>query len=54
MPMYEYKCQTCGKDFLVVQSLKEHSSGPPFCPACKSQEVTQVLTTFTAKTDRKS
>ncbi len=54
MPMYEYKCQDCGKDFLVARSLKEHESGPPFCPSCKSNHVEQVMTPFVAKTSSKS
>jgi len=54
MPVYEYKCLSCQKDFLVATTLKEHESGPPFCPACKGTKVEQVMTSFSAKTSRKS
>lgn len=54
MPMYEYQCLKCHKDFLVALTLKEHESGPPFCPSCKSTQVEQVMTTFSAKTSKKS
>lgn len=54
MPMYDYKCQDCGKEFLVARTIKEHESGPPFCPACKSKNVIQLLSPFVAKTSSKS
>ena len=39
MPIYEYRCQTCAREFeyLVI--------GPsdPECPACKGKKVTRLL-----------
>lgn len=54
MPMYDYKCLDCGKEFLVALSLKEHDSGAASCPSCGSKKVEQLLTSFTAQTDKKS
>ncbi len=54
MPMYDYKCLDCGKEFLVVLTLKEHGSGAATCPSCKSKKVEQLLTGFIAHTDKKS
>ncbi|RMH08314.1 MAG: zinc ribbon domain-containing protein [Nitrospirae bacterium] len=54
MPMYEYKCLDCGKTFLVARSVKDHESGPPFCPSCQSSHVEHLLSAFMAKTSRKS
>ena len=34
MPMYDYKCLDCGKESLVVLTLKEHERGEVTCPAC--------------------
>ena len=34
MPMYDYKCQDCGKESLIVLTLKEHEQGEAICPAC--------------------
>ena len=53
MPTYEYVCQSCGRQFTVIESLAEHEK-PHVCPSCGSSEVRQALSPFTAKTSRKS
>ncbi len=39
MPIYEYKCNACGKDFetLVMGSYK------PQCPSCDSQDLGRLM-----------
>lgn len=39
MPIYEYKCNACGKDFetLVMGSTK------PECPSCDSQDLSRLM-----------
>jgi putative FmdB family regulatory protein len=54
MPVYEYHCRACGETFDRVEPLSEHGRGRLSCPHCKSSQVHQVLTTFFAKTGRKS
>ncbi|HLG44437.1 MAG TPA: zinc ribbon domain-containing protein [Nitrospirales bacterium] len=54
MPMYEYKCLDCGKEFLVALSLKEHESGAAKCSSCGSKKVEQEFTSFVAKTASKA
>jgi putative FmdB family regulatory protein len=54
MPSYEYLCERCQKEFLVVMSIKEHDVKKVECPHCKGQEVHQLLTSFIAKTAKKS
>jgi putative FmdB family regulatory protein len=54
MPIYEYRCQKCGREFPVVMTMAEHERGGVSCPACKGKDVTQQLSRFYAKTDRKS
>ena len=54
MPTYDYKCEKCGKDFLLIRTVAEHESKTPFCPSCKSKKVVRVLSEFSAKTSRKS
>ena len=54
MPMYDYKCLDCGKESLVVLTLKEHESGIATCPACNSKNMKQLYTSFIAHTTKKS
>jgi putative FmdB family regulatory protein len=54
MPMYDYKCLDCGKESLVVLTLKEHERGGAACPACGSTKMQQLYTSFIAHTTKKS
>ncbi|MBI4402483.1 MAG: zinc ribbon domain-containing protein [Nitrospirae bacterium] len=54
MPMYDYKCLECGKEFLIALTLKEHESGAATCPSCGSKKVEQMITSFIPRTTKKS
>ena len=54
MPMYDYKCQDCGKESLLVLTLKQHEQGDIACPACGSKKVQQLYSPFTPHTTKKS
>jgi len=54
MPMYDYKCLDCGKESLVVLTLKEHEQGEAKCPACGSTKVEQLMSTCMLHTTKKS
>ena len=55
MPVYEYFCDKCKKDFEVVLTLKEHDHEEAIvCPKCKSHKVHQLAAAFTAMTAKKS
>jgi len=55
MPAYEYTCKDCGKEFIVFLTLKEFELKPKIkCPHCESDNVTKKLTSFFAKTSKKS
>ncbi|MBM3120098.1 MAG: zinc ribbon domain-containing protein [Chloroflexi bacterium] len=42
MPVYEYKCQACGRVFeLLVHSF--HGSENPKCPGCDSHKLDRML-----------
>lgn len=46
MPIFEYKCAECGKQFeAIVMGSREAE-----CPSCKSKELEQQMSTFAART----
>ena len=54
MPVYEYYCRPCDQTFTVVMSLHERETTEVECPRCHSTQVEQLLSTFIAKTAKKS
>ena len=47
MPIFEYQCASCGKDFEI---LVRNSSPAPQCPACSGTELHKKLSAFAAIT----
>ncbi len=55
MPVYEYVCKNCGKEFTISLSFKEFEAKPEIkCAHCESNNVQRRFTGFFAKTSRKS
>ena len=54
MPSYEFICTKCNKPFTLFPSISEYEKKGFRCPSCKSTNVKQQITTFQAKTSRKS
>lgn len=38
MPVYEYKCEKCGKKYDTMMSMSENAPDKLECPACKTDE----------------
>lgn len=51
MPIYEYQCAACAKEFEV---LVRSSSPAPACPECKGTELRKKLSAFAALTSSAS
>jgi putative FmdB family regulatory protein len=47
MPIYEYSCNKCGKNFEVLQSMGEGAEGLT-CPSCGESELSKQFSTFAA------
>jgi putative FmdB family regulatory protein len=45
MPLYEYRCQTCGKSFEMLRRMKDADQDLE-CPECKSQKVERLYSGF--------
>ncbi len=54
MPVYDYVCNDCHKNFEKVLTLTEHDKEKIVCPHCGSQNVEQEMAEFFAVTSKKS
>jgi putative FmdB family regulatory protein len=45
MPLYEYRCRTCGKGFELLRRMSEADRDVQ-CPDCRSEEIERLLSTF--------
>ena len=54
MPTYDYKCKKCNKKYSIVMTISEHEKKRPKCPKCGSTSGEQLITSFVAKTSKKS
>ena len=43
MPIYDYQCRTCGKEF---EGLVRPQDAPPQCPACHGADLEKLLSAF--------
>ena len=48
MPIFEYACKSCGKEF---EALVRPNTDAPACPACKSTELEKLISTPAIKSD---
>ena len=48
MPMFEYACKSCGKEF---EALVRPNTDAPSCPACKSTELEKLISTPAIKSE---
>jgi putative FmdB family regulatory protein len=54
MPIYDYRCEKCGKKFTLTLTIREHEAKKTRCPKCKSTRVEQQFGSFFAVTSKKS
>jgi putative FmdB family regulatory protein len=47
MPLYEYRCRSCGHRFEVLQRLGEGAEGL-VCPRCDARALDKQVSTFAA------
>jgi putative FmdB family regulatory protein len=45
MPIYEYRCERCGKTFEKRRNISEADRGIE-CPECASEEIERLLSAF--------
>lgn len=48
MPLYEYRCENCERQFEATQSIHARQEDT-VCPHCKAQKATRLLSSFASK-----
>ncbi len=48
MPLYEYRCEECGRDFEVLQNLGE-TAERLVCIYCRSPKLSKMVSTFASR-----
>ena len=48
MPLYEYRCMSCGRPFEKRVTFEE-SKKLPVCPVCQSKDTQKLLSLFASK-----
>ena len=43
MPIYEYSCKDCGKEFEKIMSFSAKDIDSPECPGCKSHQTHRLI-----------
>jgi putative FmdB family regulatory protein len=54
MPVYEFYCEKCKKDFSLQLRLADFEKGNYQCPECKGRKLKKQISAFQTKTSRKS
>lgn len=55
MPVYEFRCEDCGRRFELVATLAEKEAGlDPECPKCAGADCRQVFSRVNVMTSSKS
>lgn len=43
MPRYDYRCEECGNEFEIEESMAQHEQARHECPECGSSSLRRVL-----------
>ena len=54
MPVYEFACLDCGREFTLTLSVQEYERKGFACPHCKSKAVERLMTACGVITSKKS
>jgi putative FmdB family regulatory protein len=54
LPIYEFECRKCGKEFSLTLPVKEYEQKNFACPACQGKDVEPLVTSTNVITSRKS
>ena len=54
MPLYEFLCRKCEAEFSLTMTMKERETATIKCERCSAKDLEPILSSFFAKTSKKS
>jgi len=54
MPLYEYYCDRCRKEFSLTMSVSAHEKAEATCPGCGNRDTRPLIGTVFTQTSKKS
>jgi putative FmdB family regulatory protein len=54
MPVYEFRCDKCRKEFEIIAAVKDYDPAKTKCPKCGSARVERVWSKIHVLTSKKS
>lgn len=54
MPLYEFLCRKCDREFTIALSLQAYEKKDYACPRCQGKDVERVVTAAQVITSKKS
>ncbi len=54
MPLFDYRCESCAREFEVLIRPASHGDPAPSCPACGSDKLERLLSTFALSSREKT
>ena len=54
MPLFDFRCQSCAHEFEALIRPASHGDPPPKCPACGSDQLARLLSTFALSSREKT
>lgn len=52
MPLFDFRCRACGHEFEAL--VRRSDTDPRRCPACGSEDLEQLLSTFAVSSEEKT
>ncbi len=49
MPIYEYRCHNCGREFEKLMGFNDPDTQSPECPDCQSRNTQKRMSTFASR-----